>query len=61
MVHLENDKGEWVELDFRLTSPMALLESIQVGDGTSVDDWQQLLVFVQQVCAASAPSASSSP
>ena len=58
---LENNKAEWMELNFRLTGSTAVFESLQVGDGTSEDDWQQLLLFVEQVCSASAPSPTSSP
>jgi len=45
VVRLENDKGEWLDLTFRLAGPTALLESIQFGDGSSTDNWKQLARF----------------
>jgi len=60
VVHLENDKGEWQELNFSLTPPTAMLESIQIGDGTLIDDWSALLILVE-TCVASAPHAPTSP
>lgn len=50
VARFESDKGEWFEVTLRLGTPTAVLESVQFGDGTSDDDWQDLLGIVRQMC-----------
>jgi hypothetical protein len=53
VIRMQNPKGEWYDLYFGFAGnpaqDPATLVKVELGNGVSIDNWQELLVFVQSI------------